>query len=221
MKLSNETLSILKNFAGINQNLWVLPGNQLSTITPAKSIFAKAEIAETFPQEFGIYDLGKFLGVLSLFQEPEIAFEDKFMMIGQGKNKIRYAYAAKSILCVPPEKNLNFPQPEVQVQISAENLAQVTKAAAVLGVTDVSVQGSDGNCELVAHSIESGDSDEFRLHLGDSDSVYRMDFKLDTLRVIPGNYDVDISSKRISRFTNKDIKLHYFIACAQTSTYEG
>ena len=99
--VSKETLEVLSNFASINPNILISPGQQLKTIAEAKNIMASAEITEDFPQEFGIYDLNEFLSVLGLVDDPNLDFsEDSVKVLGSGAN-VKYFYSQKEMLTTP------------------------------------------------------------------------------------------------------------------------
>ena len=128
MKLSDKTIQILKNFATINQSILVRPGNVLKTITPLKTILAQATVAETFGQEFAIYELPRFLGTISLFSDPEFTFQEKFVTISSGKQRVNYTYADASMIMTPPSKDISFPDTEVEFTITSEQLSTISKA---------------------------------------------------------------------------------------------
>ena len=141
MKLSEQTVALLKNFSGINQNIQFKAGNRIQTISAQKNILVSAEIPESFPSDFAIYDLNKMLGVMSLFQDPDLEVGDKTMKIG---GKVDYMFADPAMIVSPPDKDLAFPDPEVSFTLSKGDFSQVTKAAAVLGLPHICVQGKNG-----------------------------------------------------------------------------
>ena len=109
ISISKETLAVLKNFAGFNSNVLVPEGNVIKTITPAKNVMAIA-VQEEFPVEFGIWDLNKFIGTVSLFDNPTFEFFDNHMKIHGGSgSSIKYMYSAKRLLTIP-ERDINMLQ---------------------------------------------------------------------------------------------------------------
>ena len=224
MKLSPETVTIIKNFAGINQNIWINEGYVLSTVTASRTTVAYATVSEAFDKSFGIYDLGKFLGVLSLFTDPEITFDESFMKIGEGKNVVKFVYAEQEALIVPPNKKLNFVDPDITVEVTQDNIARMLKAADVLGATHISLHGDGKKVDLVAHSVDTNtgeavdNSDEYRITIGKSTAKYRMDLKRENIKMLPGDYKMEVvSTKRISKFTHETLSLEYYMACESTS----
>ena len=68
MELSENTLQVLRNFSGINQNILIKSGSNLKTISEARNVVATAEVTEEFTKDFGIYDLNEFIGVMGLVE---------------------------------------------------------------------------------------------------------------------------------------------------------
>jgi hypothetical protein len=200
MKLSKNTLGILKNMSQINGNLLLKPGNVLKTISASKSVFATATVEETFPTEFGIYDTNEFLSSLSIFQDPDIEFDKKFATITEGKSRIKFYSADASILTVM-EKNFKFPDVDVEFELSSENLNTIQKTAGILKTTDLSFRGEDG--KLIAHlgDKKNTSANTFDIELGDTDKEFCAFFNIDNLKFIPDAYKVELSSKKIARFT--------------------
>ena len=218
MKLSEQTVSLLKNFASINQNLLFKSGNKLQTISAQKNILVNAEIPESFPSDFAIYDLNKMLGVMSLFQDPDLEVGEKTMKIG---GKVDYMFADPAMIVSPPDKDLAFPDPEVSFTLSKGDFSQVTKAAAVLGLPHICVQGKNGKMSIVATDIHNSSSDEFTTELGETSLTFNMVFKIENLKLFSGDYNVEITSKGISKFSHTSTNLQYFIATESDSTFGG
>ena len=141
MKLSNETVSVLKNFSTINQNLVIKGGNKIATMSAMKNIVANAEVIEDFPQEFAIYDLNEFLSAISLFSKPELEFENDFVMITEEgtSTSLKYWYSDPSVVTTPT-KDITMPECEVKFNLSSDTLSTVTKAAAVIGAPDMALE---------------------------------------------------------------------------------
>lgn len=218
MKLSKNTLNLLKNYAAINSNLLLKAGNSLATISGQKSIIAEATVEETFPQEFGIYDLNEFLSAYSLFNDPELVFNDKFVTIKEGSSAIKYYSAAAEVLTVP-SKSINFPAVDVEFEVSAELLNSILKTASVLRASDVSFIGADGVLRLVVADKKNATANSYDVEVGKTDSDFRVNLKVDNLKFIPGSYTVSISSKKISRFKSNTSDLVYFVAVEADSTF--
>ena len=220
MKLCSATIEILKNYATINPSILVRPGNSLSTCSPQKSIFAKATVEENFTQQFAIYELNKFLGVISLFNEPELTFTDKKIVIQSGKQKMSYTCADPSMIITPPEKELNFPSAEIDFQVNQEDLQKVIRAGGVLQLPEISVVGKDGKISIAATDTKNPTSDIYTVEIGDTDLTFNMIFKADNIiKLISSDYNVKISSKLISKFTSSSGVNVYYIAAEKDSKF--
>ena len=226
MNISDETLEVLKNFASINPNIVLNPGQQIKTISEAKNIMASAEIVEDFPQEFGVYDLNEFLSVLSLVQPADLSFDDKFVTIsstGDNRSKIKYFFSEPEILTTP-QKDINMPECEFGISITESVLDQIRKAAAVLGHTELVLTGDNG--VVIATVLDDRDStaNTFSMEL-DGNNECKNEFKfvinIANLKLLPGDYYVSISSKLISNWTNvsRTAPVNYFIALGKTSEF--
>ena len=221
MNLSDNTLGILKNFAGINNSILVKEGNQLRTISVMKNILAEAEIPEDFPRQFGIYDLNQFLNGLSLHQDPDLDFsEQSYLTIIEGRRKVKYFFADPQVIIAPPEKEITLPTEDVCFQLESITLEKLLKAAAVYQLPDLSAISEDGQIKLIVHDKKNDTSNEFAIVVGETDRVFSFNFKIENIKIIPGQYDVVISSKLLSRFVNNDLNLTYYIALEPDSTFE-
>ena len=222
MKLSDSTLAVLKNFAGINNSILVKKGTQLRTISVAKNILAEAEIPEDFPRDVAIYDLNQFLNGLSLHQDPNLDFtEDSHITIKEGRRRVKYFYADPQVIIAPPEKEINLPTQEVCFQLESTSLDKLVKAAAVYQLPDLSVIGENGEITMVVRDKKNDTSNEYAVNVGETDKQFEFNFKMENIKIIPGPYDVVISSKLLSEFTNKQYNLKYFIALEPDSTFNG
>ena len=220
MKLSDSTLAVLKNFAGINNSILVKKGNQLRTISVAKNILAEAEIPEDFPRDVAIYDLNQFLNGLSLHQDPNLDFtEDSHITIKEGKRRVKYFYADPQVIISPPDKEINLPTQEICFQLENNSLEKLIKAAAVYQLPDLSVIGKDGEIHMVVRDKKNDTSNEYAVYVGETDQTFEFNFKVENIKIIPGAYDVVISSKLLSEFTNKQYNLKYFIALEPDSVF--
>ena len=222
MKLSEKTLNILKNFSSINQSILVKQGNKLRTISVAKNILAEAEIKEEFPRDFAIYDLNQFLNGLSLHQDPEMDFSpDSYLSIREGKRRVKYFYADPNVIISPPEKEIQLPSQDVCFQLDSVTLEKLLKAAAVYHLPELCAVGEGGVVILVVRDKKNDTSNEFAIVVGETDKEFAFNFKVENIKIIPGAYDVIVSSKLLSQFTNSNHDLKYYIALEPDSVYEN
>ena len=222
MKLSYNTLTLLKNFAGINQSILVKQGNKLRTISIAKNILAEAEIAEDFPREFAIYDLNQFLNGLSLHQDPDLDFtENSYITIREGKRRVKYFYADPNVIISPPEKEIKLPSQDVCFQLETGALEKLVKAASVYQLPDISAIGDAGVIRLVVRDKKNDTSNEYSIVVGETDEQFTFNFKVENIsKIVSGAYNVIVSRKLLSQFTNTKHNLSYWIALEPDSTFE-
>ena len=223
MKISERTINLLKNYANINQSIEFYEGKTLKTVSPLNTILTSVEIEEEFPQTFPIYELNRFLGTLSLFNNPELDFTDNGVNITDDNHKAIYRYCgSSSMFQTPPEKELSFPEPEIVFELSHEQFKTTINAANTLGLPEIVVESNNGNIELNVSDTGNASSDRFSTIVGKTDKTFRMVFKAENLsKIMEGDYHVALSSKRISHFKRKTDTLNYWIALEQNSTYEG
>ena len=220
MKLSDKTLTVLKNFAGINNSILVKQGTQLRTISVAKNILAEAVIDEEFSRDFAVYDLNQFLNGLSLHQDPDLDFtEDTYLTIREGKRRVKYFFADPAVIVSPPDKEISLPSEDVHFQLDSIALEKLLKAAAVYQLPDLSAVGEAGVVKLVVRDKKNDTSNEFAIVVGETDKDFSFNFKVENIKIIPGAYDVVVSSKLLSQFTNSQYNLKYFIALEPDSTF--
>ena len=216
---------MLKNFSDINMSIEIKKGNILRTVSVQKNILAQAELEEDFPQDFAIYELNRFLGAVSLFDDPEFKFNGKSANIGTTKHSVDYVYCDPSMIVTPPENNITFPDPEVKFQLSQDALSQIMKASNVLGTPEIAVEGGPHPNDVIrlkALDVNNDSTDTFKVVLDErSDNKFRFVFKTENMKMLPGNYDVEISSKGISHFTMQGQKLQYWIATESASSFGG
>ena len=223
MNISNETIDVLKNFAAINPNIVINPGQVLKTISEAKNIMAVADIQEDFPQSFGIYDLNEFLSVISLIDSPDIDFDSKFAIIKSSTSSVKYYFSEPEILTTP-QKDITMPECEFGVSISDDQLSQLKKAAAVLGHSELVLSGNNGSITATISDEKDATANTFSFDL-DSDNECKNDFNfvinIANLKLLPGDYYVSISSKLISNWTNvsRTAPINYFIALEKSSEF--
>ena len=221
MKLSDSTLTILKNFAGINNSILVKEGKRLRTISVAKNILAEAEIKENFPKDFAIYDLNQFLNGLSLHQDPDLDFnQDSYLSIKEGKRRVKYFFADPNVIISPPEKNITLPSEDISFQLDSASLEKLVKAAQVYQLPDLSAIGEAGVIKLVVHDKKNDTSNQYAIVVGETEKEFSFNFKVENIKIIPGAYDVVVSSKLLSKFTNTKYNLTYYIALEPDSNFE-
>ena len=222
MKLSDNTLTLLKNFAGINQSILVKQGNKLRTISIAKNILAEAEITEDFPREFAVYDLNQFLNGLSLHQDPDLDFtENSYITIREGKRRVKYFYADPNVIISPPEKEIKLPSEDVCFQLETGSLEKLVKAAGVYQLPDISAIGNAGVIRLVVRDKKNDTSNEYSIVVGETDEQFTFNFKVENIsKIVSGAYNVVVSRKLLSQFTNTKHNLSYWIALEPDSTFE-
>ena len=220
MTLCDNTLMVLKNFAGINNSILVKKGSKLRTMSVAKNILAEAVVDEQFPRDFAVYDLNQFLNGLSLHQDPEMDFkEDSYLTIREGKRKVKYFFADPQVIISPPEKEITLPSEDVHFQLDSTSLEKLLKAAAVYQLPDFCVVGSNGAVKLVVRDKKNDTSNEYAITVGETDKEFFFNFKVENIKIIPGAYDVVVSSKLLSKFTNTQYDLKYYIALEPDSTF--
>ena len=220
MKLSESTVSLLKNFSSINQSILFKEGQKLRSISVMKNILVEANVSEEFPKDFGIYDLNQFLNGLSLHQSPDLDFDnDQYVVIKEGRSRSKYFFADPSVIVAPPEKEITLPTEDVCFQLTSQQLEKLKKAASVYQLPDISVIGEAGVIKLVARDKKNDTSNDFSIIVGETDNEFVFNFKEENLKIVPGNYDVVVSEKLLSRFQNQNIDVTYYIALEPDSTF--
>jgi len=221
MKLSDSTVTLLKNFSNINQSLMFKQGNSIRTISVMKNILAEATITEDLPKDFGIYDLNQFLNGMSLHKDPELDFENNsYVVIREGKSRSKYFFAYPNGIISPPEKTLTLPSEDVCFVLNTQDLDRLLKAAAVYQLPDFSAVGEAGVVKLVVRDKKNETSNDFSIVVGETVSTFEFNFKVENIKLIPGTYDVVVSKAGLSKFTSKDRDLTYFIALEDTKYEE-
>ena len=221
MKLSDKTLSVLKNFSSINQSILFKEGNKLRTISVMKNILAEATVAEDFPKDFGIYDLNQFLNGMSLHQTPDLDFaNDGYVTIREGKMRSKYFFADPNVIVTPPDKEIKLPSEDICFELSTDQLDKLLKAAAVYQLPDISAVGESGVIKLVVRDKKNDTSNTFAVVVGETGNDFCFNFKVENIKVLPGTYEVVVSQKLLSRFSSKNHDLTYYIALEPDSTYE-
>ena len=217
MKLTAETTAILKNYATINQNIQFKEGNTLSTISPQKNILTKAEISETIPKTFAIYDLNRLLGALSRLNDPDIEIGKEQLTV----DGLKYTYAESAMLVLPPDKKLDVPNPEIKFEMTKSIFEDCIGMAQVLSLPNLVVEGDGTKINLVAIDTSLPSSDVYREEVGTTNEEFKMVFKIENMKLLSGDYRVEISSKGIGHFMHKTSKIEYWIATEQNSNYNN
>jgi len=215
MKVSNEMCDVLKSFSGINQSIWVDEGNVLRTISPAKTILAKATVEEDFDSPFGIYDLNQFLGCLSLVDNAEIELKDTYMQIHSDAYKQRYGYVEKDIITTPPAKEMKLPSEDVTFVLTNDVMQKVMQSCNIMQFPNVLVEVKDNQLSLVACDIKNPGGNRFEAFICEHEGEYSFTYRSDNLKVMPFDYNVSISDKGISKWSSRPEKVEYFIALEQ------
>ena len=223
MKLSEHTVDVLKNFATINQNLVIKEGSTLTTMSAMKNIVAKAEVEESFDKEVAIYDLNEFLASISLFTNPILEFEDGFVTIKEEnnpKNSLKYFYSDPSVV-TSPNKTITMPSKEVSFKLGGEDLNKLKRAAGVIGAPDLVLEKTNTGSFLTVKDKKNDTANTFSLDVNtQSDGNFNFYFKVENLKVMDGDYDVEISSKNISHLSSKSKDVEYWVALEPESSYE-
>ena len=222
MKLSDKTISVLKNFSSINQSILFKEGSKLRTISVMKNILAEATVTEEFMKDFGIYDLNQFLNGLSLHSSPELDFQnDGYVVIREGRSRSKYFFADPNVIVTPPEKDISLPTEDVCFEVSTDQLEKLLKASAVYQLPDLSAVGENGVIKLVVRDKKNDTSNDFAIVVGETDAEFSFNFKVENIKVLPGTYNVVVSQKLLSRFTSTSHDLTYYIALEPDSTFSA
>lgn len=220
--ISKDTLNILKNFSGINSNLYVKPGSKITTMSPTKNIMAEVEVEESFDTEFGIWDLNKLLGVVSLFQDPEFIFDDKYMTItGASGSKVKYFYSDPKLLSYPT-KSIKKIDAVVEFDLTSDDFRELSRAGAVLQNPDLCFISDDDAVLAVVKDLKDPTCNVFSIRVGDNkdQADFSFNFKLENMKMFDGDYHVALSKNVIGQFTHASRPLTYWVAMDATSTYK-
>lgn len=222
MEISANTVNVLKNFAAINANIVIKPGNKLMTISEAKNVLAEATVPEEFNSIVGIYDLTEFLNILGLVDKPRVRFEEQFMQIGgvSGRELVKYYYADTDMLTTPT-KPIDMPDADVWFTLDESTLNGIKRAAAVFGHGQLTIEPNDGSIKLSVVDPENATANEYSIEVdgGYQNDKFKFALNISNLKMVSDNYNVKISSKLISQFTNESENLTYWVALEKSSTY--
>lgn len=222
MELSSFTLQVLKNFAAVNSNIVINPGNTIMTMSEAKNVLAKATVPETFPAEVGVYDLNELLNVLSLVDSPRVSFRDNYMMVGDvsGRTTINYYYSDVDML-THPSKPIDMPEPDVHFTLDQTTLNNLKRAANVLGHSQLVIEPNEGSIKLTIEDQENSTSNNYSIDVdgGYNNDSFSFVLNINNLKMIADDYQVNISSKLISEFKSANSELVYWVALEKSSKY--
>ena len=218
MNLSNETLAVLKSFSAINPSIQFREGDTLKTISPTKTVLAKAKLNETIDSTFAIYDLSRFLGVVSLFENPKYTVNERSISIESDGRTVDYTFCDPSTIMVPPDKELNIGDADITFDMKRDDFGEVMKALGVMSLPDLVVVGDGSKIYLRATDTKNPSSDRYDIEVGTTDKTFNVIFRTENIKLMPADYTVSISAKGISHFSSDT--LDYWIAIESTSTFE-
>lgn len=218
MKLNQRSLQVLKNFSSINPSIQFREGNTLKTISPNKTIMALATLSDQIPQDFAIYDLSRFLGVSSMFNDPEFNMTENTVVISAPGRKVNYTFADPNTIVVPPNRTIDIGDCDITFDLSNESYSEVMKALGVMGFPEVVIAGEDGKIILRATDTKNPSSDKYDIEVGVTDKEFTAVFKAENLKIISGNYKVSITSRGISHFKGDDVE--YWISIESNSSFK-
>jgi hypothetical protein len=224
VSISNDTLSVLRNFSSINPNVVLKPGQEVKTISEAKNILAVADITEDFPTEMGIYDLNEFLSVVNLVNDPQLSFGDNHVDVVGGNSKVKYFFSDSSILTTP-QKDITMPDCEVTVSFTDDILSQIRKAASALGHSEMSISATEDGVNIKVFDSKDSSANIYNIQLandaGYKEGQFEFVININNLKLLDGDYEVNISSKLISEWKNTTKPVRYYIALEKNSNYNS
>lgn len=224
MEMSETAINVLKNFSQINPSVLFKPGNSITTISPQKTVMSTATIDETFPIQGAIYDLNRFLGVLSLFDKPELSFTEQKVTVSEGTKAIAYTFAEPSMIITPPEKKIDFPEPEVSVEVQWSELQSVLRASSVMSLPEIAFEGKGNKVFLIALDSKNPTADTYSSEIGETTNTFRFVFKVENIKLLNLNYKAEISKRGLAKFTSTNSygpRMEYLIATEANSSYNG
>ena len=224
MKLTKDTLDVLKNFASINSGMEFKKGNTIRTMSSGKTVLARATLKDEFPQDFCVYDLNQFLSVHSMFDNTEIEFDDKNVIFKSGtKKSTKYRKTAKEMIVTAPDKELSLPSVDITFTLTKEDFADLLKSASILQSPHIAVESQGDKIVLTTYNAKDDSAHTNSIEVGDGNGKkFKMVFLTDNLKMIPGAYDVEISAKGLATFKNKSVDIQYWVATeSKESKFEG
>lgn len=223
MKLTKETLAILKNYASINQGIIIHPGNVIMTKSVLQNIFADVTVPETFEQEFAIFDLNEFLQVISMLDDPELTFSENYVLIQEGGRKTKYYFSQKELI-VSPKSTIQFPEVSIEFVLTNDDFVSLQKAASILKLSSFSLIRDEVGTRLIISDKENVTSNNYSIDIDAESELenFTVNIDFETLKLMPFDYNVSVSQKNIARFasTDEENTLQYMVALEADSTYE-
>jgi hypothetical protein len=211
MNLNEKTINALKSLSTVNPSILVREGNVLRSMSPLKTIYAKASVPDNFTKRFAIYDLSQFIGIHSTFDKPSVEFNDTFLTISDNKRDLNFFYAAEETIKVAAEKDPSLPSVDATFNFNTESLKEIVKGAGILKLPDIAFVGDGQTISVQAINHKENSSNVYRERIGQSDKVFRAVFKVENItKIISGEYNVEISTRGISHFIGNDVE--YWIA---------
>jgi len=224
MKLSENTINILKNFSGINQGLLFKTGNTLRTISGLKTIFAEATVTENFPKEFALYDLNKLLAKVSLYKDPVLDFtDDRVVIATENKKRSDYIkYCSTKLITTPPEKNISLGNPDCSFVLTQEDLEWMRKSAGISGSPNFVFESDGDVVHFIATDMKDDSADQSKIEIGAGNGKkFKVVMKVENFKMIDGSYDVSVSRKGMAMFKNKSLPINYYIAIEAANSEFG
>lgn len=219
MKFDPRTVSVIKNFGSINSSMLFRPGKVLSTVAVSKTILARATVETEFPKEFAIYDLSRFLNVMSLLDNPDIDIGERDISLSNGRSKIRYVCAAPNLILSPKTDQIKLPSEDIQLTITSDMFAQFSKAASILGLPEMVIEGDGKTLRIMGADSANRVQDAYSLDIGETDKTFHIVFKLENLKLLPEDYNVTVSREHIAHFKGNNIE-YWITPDAKMSRYE-
>jgi hypothetical protein len=223
MKLSDNTIAVLKNFSTINQSLQFKNGSVLKTISPLKTIFVEATVEEEFPSTFSLFDLNKLLAKISLYKEAELEFGDDRLTIttADKKKSDSVKYCSEKVIVTPPEKQIVLENPDCEFSLSKEDLEWMRRSAGISGSPNFVFESDGETITFMATDLKDDSADQSKIEIGTSDKVFKVAMKVENFKMMDGSYDVAVSKKGMARFKNKDVDVTYYIAIEAANSNFG
>jgi hypothetical protein len=219
MKLSEKTIKTLTDFSRINPSIQFTEGNVLRTVSRSKTILARAELEHDIEGNFAIYDLPRFLGVLTLFDNPTIEEEGGVLTITDGERVVRYVCADPSTIIVPPKKDIELANADITFDVTSTQIDRIMKALSVMNLPELLIVGENGKIKLRAADTKNPTSDKYDLDVGDTDKTFSVVFRTENLKIVSGDYTITVSSAGISHFESSN-GVQYWIAVESNSKFD-
>jgi hypothetical protein len=213
MKLSDDMLSMMKNFSSINSSIVLRKGNVQRSMSSNKTVLVEAEFADDIPVDFGIYDLNQFLGNVMTLNNPDLTFKADCVVMNDGKMKLEYHACSPTLIISPPDKDLVMKSVDVKFDITTDTLNKMLKLATMNNLPNLSIIGKNGKLVAMAHDKKADTSNTVMTDLCPYDGKdFDASFSVDNIKVISDDYTVEIMGSGFSKFTSKTRKLKYFVA---------